>query len=95
MRPGHFRKHLLLLALILGQWLTFAHALQHPVLSAGEQLCQIGVHAQGLDAGATVAIPVALVFANQVAALVHTPRSSVAFHPSSQHLIRGPPARLV
>jgi len=51
MRLNSFRKALLILALALSQWLVAAHALQHAGL-AQEQVCQICLHAQGLDSGA-------------------------------------------
>lgn len=56
MRAHRIKKSLLVLALVMGQWLAFAHVLQHPASSPGEQLCQIGLHAQGLDAAAAAPV---------------------------------------
>lgn len=40
------------LVLLLGQLLTVAHGFEHPALST-EASCQLCLHAQGLDSGAT------------------------------------------
>jgi hypothetical protein len=42
---------LLALALLLGQWLAFAHELQHPALGSDVD-CQLCVHAHNLASGA-------------------------------------------
>lgn len=60
--PNARRLWLLALVLILGQWLTVAHSLQHaaPSDDGGELSCALCLHGQRLDhaAAPTVATPV-------------------------------------
>lgn len=94
MRVSVFKKCLIVLALVMGQWLSFWHAFQHPALGAADQLCQICVHAQGLDSGAITPSPTTLSFYAPERA--KTPIRSIdlpcvsASHPP----IRGPPTHL-
>lgn len=95
MRHSSLKSLLLVLLLVSGQWLNFAHAGKHPALSGGgEQNCEFCVHAQGLGAGLAEVpqvvvpsraheAPLALIF---VSALADAP----AHYP-----IRGPPLSLV
>ena len=57
MRLNSLKKSLLIIALALSQWLVVGHTLQHSAL-AQDQVCQICLHAQGLDSGAApLALP--------------------------------------
>lgn len=85
------RSLILALALLLGQWLAFAHALQHPAL-LDDPACALCVHAQSLGSGALAAAPTApsLPVANE---RPRAPRARVlAFVSRSIHPIRGPPS---
>jgi hypothetical protein len=94
MRLNSFRKALVILALALSQWLVAAHVLQHSAL-AQEQVCQICLHAQGLDSGAvslalpTISLPQQI---EQIADLPTAPALQVAV---TSYPIRGPPSLLV
>lgn len=94
MRLNSFKKVFLIIALALSQWLVTAHALQHSAL-AQEQVCQICLHAQGLDSGAvslalpTLSLPQQF---EQIADLPQTPAQQVAV---THYPIRGPPFLLV
>lgn len=89
MRLRHFRLLLLTFALVIGQWLTLAHAFEHPAL-AGDDSCQICVQ-HGLE-GTALAPQVA---APQLPGVTEAPVVSVverpAFHLARIHRIRGPP----
>ncbi len=84
---------LLALALLLGQWLSFAHQLQHPALS-GDVDCEFCVHAQNLASGAAAAGS----SAPQFAATQEAPGSLAIAAPASRPValirIRGPPLTL-
>lgn len=93
---NRLRNAVLLLALVLGQWLTFAHAQQHPAFGAAEKACVYCVHAPGLDAGAATPAPA---LAAERPARHETP---LAPRPAAARTIlfsaapiRGPPAFLV
>lgn len=93
MRATPFRNGLLLVALFLGQWLVFAHAQQHSPLEP-ERVCQICLHAQGLDSGAlastlpTLHLPVVHVVSTPQ---VETQTVAVT---TAHYPIRGPPSLL-
>ena len=81
----------MVLALVLSQWLTFAHAFQHPALNAADQSCEICLYAQGLDSGAVliasqIPVPPPAHEAPLAAALPFVPTRSTYRYP-----IRGPP----
>ncbi len=90
MRLNSLKKSLLVIALVLSQWLVVGHTLQHSAL-AQDQVCQICLHAQGLDSGAApLALPT-LVLPQQEecpAIALSTPVLRVVI---STHPIRGPP----
>lgn len=93
MRLNSLKKALLILALALSQWLVAAHALQHTSL-AQEQVCQICLHAQGLDSGAVqLALPTLSLpqHSEIVADLPSTPVLQVV---RATYPIRGPPSLL-
>lgn len=84
------RTMLFALALILGQWLTLAHASEHPALStekAGCELC-LHVHQLGAAAPAPGVAQVAIAAHEAPAATIPaaTPTPSLRHYP-----IRGPP----
>ncbi|HSW13411.1 MAG TPA: hypothetical protein VLI06_11265 [Solimonas sp.] len=92
---SRFRHSLILaLVLLLGQWLSFAHEIQHPALDSDVD-CQLCVHAQNLASGAAPTasgLPV-------LAATTEAPLSLAAPAPkaraAAQTRIRGPPSLLV
>ena len=91
MRLNSLKKSLLIIALALGQWLVLAHGLEHPAL-AQDQACQICLHAQGLDSGATASIALPnLVLPQQHETPVETPSVSLQQVVATAHPIRGPP----
>lgn len=78
------------LALLLGQWMSVAHGLDHPV--TGDRLCTICLHAQGLDTGAvplswTGTVPVPKAAAPVLARIPSAPRALWR----SPVRVRGPP----
>ena len=87
------RNAILGVALLLGQWLTVAHAVEHPALST-ETVCQICLHGQ-LDSGALAprlaALPafVAVPFEAPVAV------AAVPHRSPSLYRARAPPVSLV
>ena len=94
MRLNSFRKALLILALAMSQWLVAAHALQHAGL-AQEQVCQICLHAQGLDSGAvSLALPT-LSLPQQVERIAELPTAPLLQLADGSYPIRGPPFRLI
>ncbi|PPE75939.1 hypothetical protein C3942_03395 [Solimonas fluminis] len=90
MRVRTHHSLLLALALLLGQWLAFAHELQHPALGADVD-CQLCVHAHNLASGAPAAAA-AQAFAQytQESPAAATPVAVVAAQ-RRLHPIRGPP----
>ena len=92
MRHPAFQKSLLVLALVLGQWLGFAHGFKHAGLAAGEPTCEMCLYAHGLDDALLAAPPsqplhpLAVHEAPRAAALVFVARDVAADYP-----IRGPP----
>lgn len=94
MRIRRLHEVLMVLALVLGQWLTLAHAFQHPALSAADFQCQICLHAQGLDSGAA---PTPLQPASLAAAQEAPQRTAAPFFPTlaqAYYPIRAPPILL-
>ncbi|SEP90164.1 hypothetical protein SAMN04488038_102151 [Solimonas aquatica] len=91
LRRLRHRPWLLALALMLGQWLVFAHGLQHPAL-ADDPACSLCVHAQQLGSGTLSAAPqLPLLALRQEAPDVPAALpSSSAVHQVYQ--ARGPPA---
>lgn len=93
MRLNSLKKSLLIIALALSQWLVTTHALQHSAL-AQEKVCQICLHAQGLDSGAmplalpTVALP------QQQESPIALPAAPLLRVVVSTYPIRGPPTLL-
>ena len=85
-------KHLLLiLALALGQWLAVAHAHEHAPLAV-DQVCQICLHAPGIDTGALggKATTPSLPTQSEVPQPALAP--AAAYCASRYTAIRGPPA---
>lgn len=93
MRLGLTKQWLLILTLLVGQWFLVAHTHSHPALDL-DQVCEVCVHAAGLDSGALAGKPAAL----SLSATQEAPSSAIQWVaiPSSIQLpnIRGPPARL-
>lgn len=90
MRLNALKKSLLILALLLGQWLMAAHALEHAAAGA-DQICQLCLHAQGLDsAAAPVALPALALLHVAEAPPVTAPAIIPTVVPAS-YSIRGPP----
>ena len=90
------RNAVLLLALVLGQWLTFAHAQQHPAVGHLEKACVYCVHAPGLDTGGlapVASLTIQLPFRHETPAIARqtTARQVRATAPP----IRGPPSTFV
>lgn len=82
---------LLILTLVVGQWLAVAHAHGHASLAV-DQVCQICLHAPGIDTGALAGKPPALPAAPRAEAPAPV-RSQAAAHIVSRYTrIRGPPA---
>lgn len=93
MRRPLIKNVALILALVISQWLVFAHAVSHPALALDPN-CQVCVHASGLDSGALARTPPAL----PQAAAIEAPqpalvRAAVAA-PRNHPRIRGPPKSL-
>lgn len=93
MRLNSFRKAILILALALSQWLVAAHALQHANL-AQEQVCQICLHAQGLDSGAVLVTLPTLSLPQQTERLAELPSAPLLRVVVASYPIRGPPSLL-
>ncbi|MEQ1439490.1 hypothetical protein AAG565_09005 [Fontimonas sp. SYSU GA230001] len=93
MRRPLIKNIALILALVISQWLVFAHAVSHPALTLDAN-CQFCIHAPGLDSGALAGTPAAL----PQAAAVETPQPAVvraaAIAPQQRIRIRGPPSIL-
>lgn len=87
------RNAILGVALLLGQWLFLAHAIEHPALSP-EQACQICVHGQGLDSGALAPTVVALPSFDPAAFVTVALPSAVATSFRTLYRARAPPAVL-
>lgn len=83
---------LLALVLLLGQWLTLAHAFEHPAL-AQDAACQFCVHAQGHEGALLKAVPSSPVLAGTTeapaAACISAPQQTAP----TAYDIRGPPAQ--
>lgn len=91
MRKPTLQSLLLAVVLVFGQWLSFAHASSHPVLSAaGDQGCEFCVHVQGGSAGLAVLPQMPLpVFGHEVP--VALPLQVVSVAAPAYYAIRGPP----
>ncbi len=95
MRHPALQKSLLILALVLGQWLGFAHGFKHVDAAPAEAPCEMCLYAHGLDdalppsAPATLARPGAVHEAPAAKAIACVVRLAAAAHP-----IRGPPVLL-
>ncbi|MFA5939074.1 MAG: hypothetical protein WC809_06935 [Sinimarinibacterium sp.] len=93
MRRPLIKNVALILALVISQWLVFAHAVSHPALALDPN-CQVCVHAPGLDTGALASTPAAL----PQPAAVESPQRAVACitaaAPRNHTRIRGPPKSL-
>lgn len=94
MRLNSFRKAVLIIALALSQWLVAAHALQHASL-AQEQVCQICLHAQGLDSGAVALTLPTLSLPQQIEQIADLPLAPLLRVAVTSYPIRGPPSLLV
>lgn len=93
MRNTAFQKTLLVLALILGQWLGFAHGLKHVGLAGAEATCEMCLYAQGLDNALLSVPPQHLGFASGThEAPTLKGIICVAYQRAADHPIRGPPA---
>ncbi|GEM_PF-4372665 len=93
MRLMSLKKALLIIALAFSQWLVTAHVLHHSA-PAQERVCQICLHAQGLDSGAVpLALPT-LVLPQQTEIIADLPPMPVARVVLATHPIRGPPSLL-
>jgi hypothetical protein len=92
-RP-RLRNAILGVALLLGQWLTLAHAIEHPALSP-EQVCQICLHGQGLDSGAIAPTAVALPEFHAVAVDAPLLVAAVPLRHTARYRARAPPVVLV
>jgi len=93
----HTRVHhslILALVLLLGQWLAFAHEIQHPALDLDLD-CQLCVHAQNLGSGAAPAKAALPRLAATTEAPVALVLPAPAARDDAQIRIRGPPALLV
>lgn len=91
MRPTLPRLFLFALALILGQWLTLAHAGEHPALAPHDDAgCELCLHVHQLGAALPASSPAPLAAAGPVAFVV---RATSAAHAdaTSDYPIRGPP----
>lgn len=92
MRNPALQKSLLVLALVLGQWLGFAHGFKHAGLPAAESTCEMCLYAHGLDDALPSAPPPLFVRAAAVheipvgKAIAFVTRLAAADYP-----IRGPP----
>ena len=90
MRLPMLHRFLLVLALVASQWLTIAHAHEHPALSF-EPHCQFCLHAPGIDTAALASKPATLTFSTQSVALP-TPKIAHVTDASRDRIrIRGPP----
>lgn len=93
MRLMSLKKALLILALAFSQWLVTAHVLQHSAVTQ-ERVCQICLHAQGLDSGAVqLALPT-LSLPQQTEVLADLPSTPVLRVVLASYPIRGPPSLL-
>ena len=93
MRLSPTRHLLLALVLLLGQWLSAAHAFEHPSLAADHH-CHVCSHAQAMGAALPPA-PLLPVLAGRYEAPLHvvdTGRRSTRIY---RHPIRGPPQPLM
>lgn len=84
---------ILALALLLGQWLTFAHDWQHPA-AAADVNCQICLHAPNLSTGAPPAGGIALALTATTEAPQALAVSGIRPRAVARIRIRGPPANL-
>ena len=94
MRTHRLQSGLLLLALLIGQWLSFAHHFQHPA-ALTEAPCALCVHAPGLDGGAPLASAVALVLPAPQTAVACMVNGILPLRTHAAHSIRGPPSTFV
>lgn len=93
MRLNSLKKALLIIALALSQWLVAAHVLQHSAL-AQEKVCQICLHAQGLDSGAVQLVLPTLSLPQQTEIVADLPSAPLLLADHSTYPIRGPPSLL-
>ncbi len=82
------------LALLLGQLLTVAHGFEHRALST-EVSCQLCLHAQGLDSGATAPSAVAVPFTAAVETPLAAPTRRCVAPQIRYFNARAPPTFLV
>ncbi len=82
------------LALLLTQWLTFAHALEHPALRTDKAcaVCIVGIH---LDSGAPLPQMPSLALAPQLQTFALTPAPVTAGCRPTTARARAPPLHLV
>lgn len=94
MRAPTLHSLLLALVLVLGQWVSFAHAGKHSALSpVADQSCEFCLHAQGLGMGVVeLDKPAVTGFAHEVPAVASP--SLVTLAAPSYYSARGPPAFL-
>lgn len=93
MRSKPTRHLLLVLVLLLGQWLTVAHAFEQPSLAADHH-CHVCSHAQALGAALPPAPPLPTLVGRYEAPrhVLDVARSSARVY---RHPIRGPPQPLM
>ena len=84
---------LLLFALLLTQWLSVAHALEHPALSP-EKACAICLFDSGLDSAAPLPIAPVIAQSFSIEAPVATTATSVAELQRARPRARAPPSIL-
>lgn len=91
MRPTSSRLFLFALVLILGQWLTLAHAVEHPALaSGGESTCELCLHAHQLGGALPATSPALVIVSGHESFAPPTPRAAHAVA-AAHYPIRGPP----
>ncbi len=87
------RMMLFALTLILGQWLTLAHASEHPALQPEKAGCELCLHIQQLGSSMpTVASLAILQTTHESPAVADLPAARVT--PLRHYPIRGPPQLL-
>jgi hypothetical protein len=91
MRLNGLKKALLIITLALSQWLVAAHALQHSA-PAQEKVCQICLHAQGLDSGAVMPTLPTLALPQQIERIADLPSAPLLQVALASYPIRGPPS---
>ncbi len=93
MRSKPTRHLLLALVLLLGQWLTAAHAFEHPSLAADHH-CHVCSHAQASGAALPPA-PLLLALVGRYEAPSHVFDAAHGSARVYRHPIRGPPQPLM